>query len=112
MLFRSVKKRILMRFLDNGCVPYLLLVSKLFSMAGPANNIPLRAKGYLESGIVLVTTLTLMCTLTLTATLTLTRTLILTSTLKRAPTLTLTLTLTHTLLRTRTPLRTRTQVVP
>ena len=23
-----------MRFLDNGCVPYLLLVSKLFSMAG------------------------------------------------------------------------------
>ena len=34
-----------MRFLDNGCVPYLLLMSKLFSMAGPPNNIPLRAKG-------------------------------------------------------------------
>ena len=36
MLFRSV--------------PYLLLVSKLFSIAGPPNNIPLRAKGYLERG--------------------------------------------------------------
>ena len=34
-----------MWFRDNGCVPYLLLVSKLFSMAGPPNNIPLRAKG-------------------------------------------------------------------
>ena len=26
-------------------------MSKHFSMAGPPNNIPLRAKGYLESGI-------------------------------------------------------------
>ena len=76
----------LFRFLDNGCVPYLLLVSKLFSMAGPPNNIPLRAKCYLESGIGLITNLTL------------TRTLILTRTLNRALnlTLTLTLTLTHT----------------
>ena len=57
-----------MSFLDNGCVPYLLLVPKLFSMAGPPNNIPLRAKGYLESGIGLITTLTLKRTLTLTAT--------------------------------------------
>ena len=43
-------------------------------MAGTANNISLRAKGYLESGIGLITTLTLMRTLTLTPTLTLTRT--------------------------------------
>ena len=47
-------------------------------MAGSPNNIPLHAKGYLESGIGLITTLTLMRTLTLTPTLTLTRTLILT----------------------------------
>ena len=57
-------------------------------MAGPPNNIPLRAKGYLESGIVLITNLTLLRTLTLTPTLTLTRTLILTRTLNRALTLT------------------------
>ena len=50
---------------DNGCVPYLLLVSKPFSMAGPPNNIPLRAKGYLESGIGLISTLTLTRILTL-----------------------------------------------
>ena len=56
-------------------------MSKLFSMDGPPNNIPLRAKGYLESGICLITTLTLTRTLTLTPTLTLTRTLILTLTL-------------------------------
>ena len=37
-----------MRFLDNGCVTYLILVSKLFSMSGTPNNILLRAKGYLE----------------------------------------------------------------
>ena len=42
-----------------GCVPYLL-VSILFSMAGPPNNIPFRAKGYLESGIGLITSLTLI----------------------------------------------------
>ena len=53
-------------------------------MAGPPNNIPLRAKGYLESGIGLITTLTLTCTLILTPTLTLTRTLILTHTRNRA----------------------------
>ena len=70
-----------MCFLYNGCVPYLILVSKLFSMAGPPNNIPLRSKGYLESVIGLITTLTLTHTLTLTPTLTLTRTLILTRTL-------------------------------
>ena len=29
-------------------------------MDGPPNNIPLRAKGYLESGIGLITTLTLL----------------------------------------------------
>ena len=40
-------------------------MSKLYSMAGPLNNIPLRAKGYLESGIGLITTLTLKRTLTL-----------------------------------------------
>ena len=57
---------------DNGCVPYLILVSKLFSMAGLPNNIPLHAKGYLESGIGLITNLTLSRTLTLTPTLTLT----------------------------------------
>ena len=57
-------------------------------MAGPPNNIPLRAKGYLESGIGLITTLVLTRTLTLT--------------------LALTLTLTHTLRPTRTPPRTRT----
>ena len=50
-------------------------------MAGPPNNIPLRAKWYLESGIGLITNLTLSHTLTLTPTLTLTRTLILTLTL-------------------------------
>ena len=61
-------------------------------MAGPPNNIPLRAKGYLESGIVLITTLTLKRTLTLTPTLTLTHTLILTFTLNRDLTLTLALT--------------------
>ena len=59
-------------------------------MAGPPNHIPLRAKGYLESGIGLITTLTLTRTLTLTPTLTLTRTLILNRTLNRALTLTLT----------------------
>ena len=92
------------------CVPYLLLVSKLFPMAGPPNNIPIRAKGYLESGLGLITTLTLTHTLTLTPTLSLTRNLILTRTLNRALTLTLTLTLTlaHTLRRTRTPPRTHT----
>ena len=74
-----------------GCVPYLLLLSKLFSMAGPPNNIPLRAKGYLESVIGLITTLTLTCTLTLTPTLNLTHTLILTRTPNRALTLTLNL---------------------
>ena len=52
-------------------------------MAGPP-NIPLRAQGYLESGIRLITTLTLVLTITLTPTLTLTRTLILTCTLNRA----------------------------
>ena len=94
-----------MRFLYNGCVPYLILVSKLFSMAGPPNNITLRAKGYLESGIGLITSLTLTRILTLTPTLILTRTLILNSTLNLALTLTLTLTvtLTHTLRRTRNP---------
>ena len=35
-------------------------------MAGPPNNIPLHVKGYLESGIGLITTLTLKRTLTLT----------------------------------------------
>ena len=55
-------------------------MSKLFSMAGHPNNIPLRAMGYLETGIGLITTLTLTRTLTLTPTLTLTRTLILTHT--------------------------------
>ena len=65
-------------------------------MAGPANNIPLRAKGYLEIGIGLITTLTVKRTVTLTTTLTLTRTLILTRTLNRALNLTLTLTLTLT----------------
>ena len=35
-------------------------------MAGPPNNIPLRAMGYLESVIGLITTLTLTRTLTLT----------------------------------------------
>ena len=45
-------------------------------MAGPPNNSPLRAKGYLESVIGLITTPTLTRTLTLTATLTLTSTLI------------------------------------
>ena len=54
-------------------------------MAGPPNNIPLRAKGYLESGIGLITTLTLSRTLTLTPTLTLTRTLILTLSPKPYP---------------------------
>ena len=53
-------------------------------MAEPPNNIPLHAKGYLESGIGLITTLTLTCTLILTPTLTLTRTLILTRTRNRA----------------------------
>ena len=53
-------------------------------MPGPPNNIPLRAKGYLEIGIGLITTLTLTRTLTLTPTLTLTRTLILTRTRNRA----------------------------
>ena len=42
-------------------------------MSGPPNNIPLRAKGYLESGIGLITKLTLSRTLTLTPTLTLTK---------------------------------------
>ena len=42
-------------------------------MARPPNNIPFRAKGYLESGIGLISTLTLNRTLTLTPTLTLTR---------------------------------------
>ena len=94
-----------MSFLDNGCVPYLLLVSKLFSKAGPRNNIPLRATGYLERGRGLITSLSLTRTLTLTPTLTLTRTLILTRTLNRAltQTLTLTLTLTNTLRPTRNP---------
>ena len=64
-----------MWFLYNGCVPYLILVSKLFSMAGPGNNIPLHAKEYLESGIGLITNITLTRTLTLTPTLTLKRTL-------------------------------------
>ena len=53
-------------------------------MAVPLNNIPLHAKGYLECGIGLITTLTLTRTLTLTPTLTLTRTLILTHTLAEA----------------------------
>ena len=77
-------------------------------MTGPPNNIPLCAKGYLESVIGLITTLNLTRTLTLTLTLTLTRTLILTRTLNRALniTLNLTLTLTHTLRPTRTPPRT------
>ena len=44
-------------------------------MAGTPSNIPLGAKGYLESGIGLITTLTLTRTLTLTPTVTLTRTL-------------------------------------
>ena len=57
-------------------------MSKLFSMAGTPNNIPSCAKGYLESGIGLITTLSLKRTLTLTTTLTLTRTLIQTRTLK------------------------------
>ena len=52
-------------------------------MAGTPNNIPSRAKGYLESGIGLITTLNLTRTLTLTPTLTLTRTLILNRTLNR-----------------------------
>ena len=56
-------------------------MSKLFSVAGPPNNSPLRAKGYLESVIGLKTTPTLTRTLTITPTLTLTRTLILTRTL-------------------------------
>ena len=56
-------------------------MSKVFSMVGPPNNIPLRAKGYLGSVIGLITTLTLTRTLTLTPTLTLTHTLILTRTL-------------------------------
>ena len=85
-----------MCFLDNGCVPYLLLVPKLFSMAGPPDNIPLGAREYLESGIVIITTLTLTCTLILKRTLTQKRTLILTRTLNRTLTLTLTLTLTIT----------------
>ena len=51
-----------------------MLVSKLFSMAGPANNIPLHAKEYLESEIGLITNITLTRTLTLTPTLTLKRT--------------------------------------
>ena len=79
-----------MRFLYNGSVPYLILVSKLFSMAGAPNNIPFGAKVYLESGIVLITTLTLTRTLTLKRTLTRKRTLILTRTLNRTLTLTLT----------------------
>ena len=33
-------------------------------MAGPPTNIPLRAQGYLESGIGLITTLTLVRTIT------------------------------------------------
>ena len=37
--------------------------------AGPPNNIPLRAKGYLESGIGLITNLSLSHTLTLTPTM-------------------------------------------
>ena len=92
-----------MLFLENGCVPYLILVSKLFSMAGPPNNIPLRAKGYLESGIGLITTLSLTrslnraLTLTLTLTLTLAQTLRRTRTLPRTRTLSRTLTLTLTL---------------
>ena len=53
-------------------------------MAGPPNNIPLCAKGYLECGIGLITTLTLTPNLNLTPTLTLMRTLILTRTLNRA----------------------------
>ena len=53
-------------------------------MAGPPNNIPLRAKGYLESGIGLISTLTLTRTVTLTPTLTLTCTLTLTPTLTLA----------------------------
>ena len=51
------------------------------------NNIPLRAKWKLESGIGLINNLTLTRTLTLTDTLTLTRTLILTRTLNLALTL-------------------------
>ena len=77
------------------CSSDLLLVSKLFSIAGPPNNIPLRAKGYLQSGIGLITILNLRRSLTLTPTLTLTHNLILTCTLNRALTLTLTLTLSY-----------------
>ena len=55
----------LSRRFESTSVPYLLLVSKLFSMAGHPDNIPLRAKGYLESGIGLITNLTLSRTLTL-----------------------------------------------
>ena len=54
-------------------------------MAGPTNNIPLRAKGYLERGRGLITTLPLTRTLTLTPTLTLTRTLIQCSRQVRVP---------------------------
>ena len=54
-------------------------------MAGPPNNIPLRAKGYLESVIGLITHLTLSRTLNLTPPLRLTRTLILTRTRKPRP---------------------------
>ena len=57
-------------------------------MAGPPNNIPLRAKGYLESGIGLITNLTLSRTLTLTPPPRLMHTL------SRTLNLTLTLTLT------------------
>ena len=53
-------------------------------MAGPPNNIPLRAKGYLESGIGLITTLTPTRTVTLTPTLTVTCTLTLTASLTLA----------------------------
>ena len=67
-------------------------------MAGPPNNIPLRAKWYLESGIGLVTTLTQCVPNPIpypntnaypnpNPYLTLTRTLILTRTLNRALTL-------------------------
>ena len=50
-------------------------------LAGPPNNIPLRAKGYLESGIGLITTLTLTRTLTPPRTRIVSRTLTLTLTL-------------------------------
>ena len=81
---------------------HTIVVFPNFSMAGPKINRPLCAKGYLESGIGLLTTLTLTRTLTLTPTVNLTRTLILTRTQNRALTLklTLTITLTHTLHRT------------